>query len=242
MHIAWQGIYRISVTDLIVESSRSYWKLKKLLTVEAGYAIDENGWVGAWGPTSFQLNCKSMEFSNYPYDKHKCDFLIRSDIYTQVHELKGSEKHLTLRKIYFEQEFLWLHSEVVFGMASSAALPYKIYYSKLPENHTLTLKSGEKYSLAGFYIHLDRHIIPFWINIYIPVSLLVISSWLRYLSKTAYANSHVKSNSSFFLQLHHSSRLDARTNGLIDHNSPHVNQHIWKSAWGHTIIRRILND
>ena len=71
-------------------------------------------------------------------------------------------------------------------MASPAALPYNIYYTKLPENQTLTVLEEERsYSLVGFYVHLDRHIIPFWINIYIPVSLLVIISWLRCLSETA---------------------------------------------------------
>ena len=77
-------------------------------------------------------------------------------------------------------------------MASPAALPYKIYYSKLPENHTLTvLEEKRTYSLAGFYVHFDRHIIPFWINIYIPVSLLVIISWLRYLSECGKARSQI---------------------------------------------------
>ena len=79
-----------------------------------------------------------------------------------------------------KQEFLWLHSEVYVGMASPSALPYDIYYTRLPENHTLKMPSSGTYSLSGFYVHLDRHIIPFWINIYIPVSLLVTISWLRY--------------------------------------------------------------
>ena len=72
-----------------------------------------------------------------------------------------------------------LHTTVWVGMASPSALPYEIYYTKLPENKTLTDPNSATYSLAGFYVHLDRHIIPFWINIYIPVSLLVAISWLR---------------------------------------------------------------
>ena len=74
----------LSVSDLNVESSTSYKKLRELLRGGADYLIDENGWVAAWGAASFQLNCKSMDFSNYPYDKHKCDFFIRSDFYPQV--------------------------------------------------------------------------------------------------------------------------------------------------------------
>jgi len=79
-----------------------------------------------------------------------------------------------------EQNSLWLHSTVWVGMASPSALPYEIYYTKMPENQTVMMSSVGNYSLAGFYVHLDRHIIPFWINIYIPVSLLVSISWLRY--------------------------------------------------------------
>ena len=73
-----------------------------------------------------------------------------------------------------------LNSTVWKGMASPPALPYKIYYTKLPNNQTLTVPSSATYSLIGLYVHLDRHIIPFWINIYIPVTILVIVSWLRY--------------------------------------------------------------
>ena len=74
----------LSVTDLIIESSQSYTKLRDLLRGGADYVIDENGGVAAWGPASCQLNCKSMDFSNYPYDNHKCEFLIRSDFYPQA--------------------------------------------------------------------------------------------------------------------------------------------------------------
>ena len=73
-----------SIPDLVVESSQSYRKLRELLISGADYVIDENGWVAAWGAVSFQLNCKSMDFSNYPYDKHKCEFFIRPDLYTKV--------------------------------------------------------------------------------------------------------------------------------------------------------------
>ena len=74
----------INAPDLAIESSQSYKKLGELLRQRADYVIDENGWIYAWGGASFDLNCKSMEFSNYPYDKHKCQFLIRSEYYPQV--------------------------------------------------------------------------------------------------------------------------------------------------------------
>ena len=68
------------------ELPRPEAKHKKLIELLRGadYVIEENGWVAAWGAASFELNCKSMEFSNYPYDKHKCEFFIRSDFYTDV--------------------------------------------------------------------------------------------------------------------------------------------------------------
>ena len=74
----------IFVTDLALESSKNREKLKDLLRGEADYIIDKNGWVLARAAASYDLNCKSMDFSNYPYDKHKCEFLIRSDFYPQV--------------------------------------------------------------------------------------------------------------------------------------------------------------
>ena len=71
-----------------------------------------------------------------------------------------------------------LHSSVFIGMGSPPALPYEIYYSKLPQNYTMRVDKWN-FSLAGFYIHFERHTIPFWINIYIPISILVSISWLR---------------------------------------------------------------
>ena len=76
-------ISSILFPDLVIESSTSYKKLRESLK-EADYVIDKNGWVAAWGAASFQLNCKSMEFSNYPYDEHKCEFFVRSDFYPKV--------------------------------------------------------------------------------------------------------------------------------------------------------------
>ena len=74
----------IYTLDLAIESSQSYKTLRDLLRERADYVIDENGWIAGWGGASFDLNCKSMEFSNYPYDNHMCEFLIRSDFYPQV--------------------------------------------------------------------------------------------------------------------------------------------------------------
>ena len=81
--------------DLNIESSKNYKKLRELLK-GADYLIDENGLVFAWGAASFQLNCKSMDFSNYPYDKHKCEFFVRSDFYHQVITGRSAEAGLEL--------------------------------------------------------------------------------------------------------------------------------------------------
>ena len=72
------------------------------------------------------------------------------------------------------------HTVVATQWSAQSALPYKVYYSKMPENYTLLWPSGN-YSIAGFYVHLDRFVLPFIVNIYIPTTLLVIISWIRYL-------------------------------------------------------------
>ena len=61
-----------------------------------------------------------------------------------------------------------------------SALPYKVSYSKLPHNHTLVYPAIGVFSTAGFYVHLDRHVLPYIVNIYIPTALLVVVSWIRY--------------------------------------------------------------
>ena len=82
--VFWCSCNLPSVSDLTLESSQGGKNVKDLLRGEADYVIDKNGWVIAWGAASYDLNCKSMDFSNYPYDKHKCEFLIRSHFYPQV--------------------------------------------------------------------------------------------------------------------------------------------------------------
>ena len=88
-----------SVSDLALQSSKSPNILRDMLTKESHYLIDENGTVAMWGADSFDLNCKSMDFSYYPYDKHKCEFLIHSDMYTEVNNGVLSQNLYTLRKL-----------------------------------------------------------------------------------------------------------------------------------------------
>lgn len=71
-----------------------------------------------------------------------------------------------------------LHTEIMTQWSVQSALPYEVYYSRLPENHTIVWPHGN-FSTAGFYVHLDRHVLPFIVNIYIPTILLVIVSWIR---------------------------------------------------------------
>ena len=87
-----------SVSDLALQSSRNPNKLRDMLSRESHYLIDGNGTVAMWGAASFDLNCKSMDFSYYPYDKHKCEFLIHSDMYTEVNNEVIAQKGYSLRK------------------------------------------------------------------------------------------------------------------------------------------------
>ena len=59
-----------------------------------------------------------------------------------------------------------------------SALPYEVAFSNLPENLTTSWGVGT-FSTAGFYVHLDRYVLPFIVNIYIPTTLAVIISWIR---------------------------------------------------------------
>ena len=71
-----------------------------------------------------------------------------------------------------------LRGEVWTQWTVQSALPYKVYYSKLPVDHKLEWPHGN-FSTAGFYVHLDRYVLPFIVNIYIPTTLLVVTSWIR---------------------------------------------------------------
>ena len=48
-------------------------------------------------------------------------------------------------------------------------------------SNELILKNDEIYSLSGFTFTLDRCITPFFMNIYLPTSLLTIASFIGFL-------------------------------------------------------------
>ena len=71
-------------SELTFEASKDLHLLQKVLENDAGYVINESGQVVAYLTAEIHSNCYEMEFSAYPRDKHKCQFVIYSPIYVKV--------------------------------------------------------------------------------------------------------------------------------------------------------------
>lgn len=62
----------------------------------------------------------------------------------------------------------------------TSALQFEVNLSTLPPDTGLPFW-GTDYSSAGFKVHLTRFITPIIIKVYIPSSILVVSSWVSFL-------------------------------------------------------------
>ena len=139
--------------------------------------IYESGQVVAFFSADIQSQCWTMDFSAYPRDTHKCEFLIYSPIYHKVGKIFQLQNELSTGFIF--KDVMTLRTTLYKDWLIQSALPFKVAYSSLPEIHIMTIGNIGNFSTAGFYVHLDRYVLPFIVNIYIPTTLAVIISWIR---------------------------------------------------------------
>ena len=73
----------------MIEASKDHRHFRTLLEKEAGFFIDAMGQVLAFVSTKIESTCEEMDFSTYPRDKHKCEFVIHSLTHKRVSKILG---------------------------------------------------------------------------------------------------------------------------------------------------------
>ena len=135
-HIFYEFALTITcASELTFVASKDLHHLQKLLENEAGFVIYESGHVVAYISAEIHSNCKEMDFSAYPRDKHKCEFLIYSPIFVKVGATLPL-KHQIFYKLYSFKDTFSLHTTLYNNWTIQSALPYEVFFSNLPENHT----------------------------------------------------------------------------------------------------------
>ena len=102
-----------------------------------------------------------MNFESYPLDKHICYFTLGS-----LTSLATSNQNFTLGILNFEPS------------AQVTALDYYVQVNELPYSKQIKVDGGIVKQRTGFEIQLDRNIMSYLIDYYIPSGILVVASWV----------------------------------------------------------------
>ena len=102
-----------------------------------------------------------MNFESYPLDKHICYFTLGS-----LTSLATSNQNFTLGVLNFEPS------------AQVTALDYYVQVNELPYSKQIKVDGGIVKQRTGFEIQLDRNIMSYLIDYYIPSGILVVASWV----------------------------------------------------------------
>ena len=157
-----------------------------------------------------------MNFESYPLDKHICYFTLGS-----LTSLATSNQNFTLGILNFEPS------------AQVTALDYYVQVNELPYSKQIKVDGGIVKQRTGFEIQLDRNIMSYLIDYYIPSGILVVASWVMSNIYQYWANFE-KINIRIFLktkiyfsdQLYDTSRCSARSNGITNDPVFDLNQSI----------------
>ena len=115
------------------------------------------------------LYCK-MDFDQYPFDYHSCEFRAGSYAYNSKIVDCSSTLHRNLEK---------------FGEQAQHSLQYKISIEELPTNYLTYDYLDGNFSSCGFGINLEREMTHMMVQTYVTSIILVITSWLSFMINPA---------------------------------------------------------
>lgn len=116
-----------------------------------------DGHVSWWFRLESEVLCP-MHFGWYPLDAQSCEFVVGSRYYSEDKQVYGGHAHMsaTRKQLQFDYEIL-------------------------PINFTTGDVYPIVYSVTGMHIYMERIMVPFLMNIYLPTGLLVMISWIGFL-------------------------------------------------------------
>lgn len=167
-----------------VETIKSLWKpsleiygLEKFSTNEvlgemAGLRITKFKEVKYDIKTAITISCQ-MDFSEYPFDNHICNFQVGSYFF--------DKDAISCTSEYIAPESREGQKIGGNGKKRERRLQHSLQFQNLSEEKaTIQLRSGI-YAACGFEIHLDRKHEPLIWQVYLPCCLFVIVSWISFI-------------------------------------------------------------
>jgi len=136
------------------------YKNHQILGKMAGLRITKNKWVKYDSKVTIEISCQ-MDFSQYPFDRHICNFQVGSYFY--------NKNSMTCSSSLFEDNL------------DERNLQHHIRLRNLSAGkEQVQLNSGE-YAACGFEVLLTRKHEPLVFQVYIPCILFVTVSWISFI-------------------------------------------------------------
>ena len=139
----------------------------------------------------FQLNTKTpkaeilcgVDFGSYPFDKHSCEFSMKSSMNLSHQEVLTVTTLKHKDSVKFHSLLQVFETTLNYNPDSFVSARYDIDYSPL-EKDVITMftnNGNETYALTGFRINFARYRSPFLMNVFLPTGVLTFISFISFL-------------------------------------------------------------
>jgi len=142
------------------------FKKHHILSEMAGLRISRSKDVTFDIKVTIAISCQ-MDFSDYPFDDHTCNFQVGSYFYDKNSVTCTSEFHAPQRTRK--------------SKSTERALQHSVTFKKLTKADRIVRLASGDYAACGFQIFLRRKHQPLIYQIYIPCCLFVTVSWISFI-------------------------------------------------------------
>jgi len=142
------------------------FKKHNILNEMAGLRISRSKVVTFDIKVTIEISCL-MDFSDYPFDDHTCNFQVGSYFYDKNSVTCSSEFYPPKKDPK--------------GRSNERSLQHSVQFKKLSRSNRIVRLASGDYAACGFQIFLQRKHQPLIYQIYIPCCLFVAVSWISFI-------------------------------------------------------------
>ena len=141
---------------------------------------DVRGSMFEWSTESHaEIKC-GMDFTMYPFDTQICPFVIIADKNLTYQEIISKFQKMSL--LLTRYDFFWQEFSTNAVLADRTRNEkFDIYLDNTIEGKFYNQDTNETYSQTGFNLIFERSATKYFVNVFIPTSLLTIASFIGFL-------------------------------------------------------------
>lgn len=142
------------------------FKKHNILNEMAGLRISRSKRITFDIKVTIKISCL-MDFSDYPFDEHSCNFQVGSYFYDR--------DSVTCTSTFRDPK------KSNARVSTERALQHAVTFNKLSKKHRIVRLASGDYAACGFQIYLQRKHQPLIYQIYIPCCLFCTVSWISFI-------------------------------------------------------------